>query len=213
MIECYECETSGQNCLAHRVPPAGQERHSRCTCPDPLRIMTDSDPQCPLHGYHAVREANGPMPRTCTEAGKFCVDQCTLNGRAPKRDTIVDPDCFRGPKGRERLAKWRAERADDEELPTPIKLTQCRFCGGPGHAYGERCGRVLAGRAYNLTSPSARLGYAIAQLNGLRTLNAEYVDHPGATTTAKFAEGVLKHTCDALDAIHEALADLYTGRL
>ena len=23
MIECYECETSGKNCPAHHVPPAG----------------------------------------------------------------------------------------------------------------------------------------------------------------------------------------------
>lgn len=94
----------------------------------------------------------------------------------------------------------------------PIQLAQCRFCGGPGHAYGERCGRELSGRPSSLTSPSARLGYAIAQLRGLRQLNAEYIDVAGAALTPKGIDGMLVHTINALDAVHEALADLYTGR-
>lgn len=47
------------------------------------------------------------FPKTCAEAGDFCVDQCTL--RSADR-AILDPDCFRGPWGTERLAAWRRSR-------------------------------------------------------------------------------------------------------
>lgn len=108
---------------------------------------------------------------------------------------------------------------DKHQDPATLRPGMCA-CGQPTQGHNDHYCNPLHGyhavseaSGPNLTSPSARLTNAVAQLNGLRTLNAEYIGVSGASITPKAVEGILKHTCDALDAIHEALADLYTGRL
>ena len=216
MIEfCYECETSGTNCPAHRVPPATQ----MCACGQPTQGHNDHYCNPPIASPYDVERRN--YPKTCAEAGDFCVDQCTL--RSADR-SILDPDCFRGPRGVERLAAWRRSREkindareasiaagpQERELPTPIQLPQCRFCGGPGHAYGERCLRDLSGRSFNLQSPSASIAMARHTLDEFKSRHFAFPSQPLTVTQAQ----QLVHAIDiALSAVHEALADLYTGRL
>ena len=131
---------------------------------------------------------------------------------------MVPHDC-----GQERHSKvnadgdiidWReasiAAGPQERELPTPIQLPQCRFCGGPGHAYGERCLRDLSGRPHSVTSPSAVLAMVQRNLDEFKSRHFAFPTQPLTVTQAQ----QLVHTFDiALSAIHEALSDLYTGRL
>lgn len=90
----------------HQDPSVINRAHM-CSCGQPT--WAHEDRYCnPPRDEHDAERRN--YPRTCAEAGSFCMDLCTLHGMADRTDVIVDPDCFRGPRGTERLAAWRRSR-------------------------------------------------------------------------------------------------------